>query len=135
MSGVQVSKSYTPSVASSPRRVCVQRTKKKRRVGSPENRKSKQSHQSDGHACTHHQPIRTTEMAAAALQEAPPEAEAEAFPRVTFASTLEVGLYVRWRRALDGEDAMTMGASAAEEAARDRWWQEIVREYTSPVRR
>jgi len=74
-------------------------------------------------------------MAAAALQEAPPEAEAETAPQVTFASTLEVGLYVRWRRALDGDDALTTRASAAEEAARDRWWQEIVREYTSPIRR
>lgn len=77
-------------------------------------------------------------MAAAALQEAPPQADVDAdtTPRVTFASTLEVGLYVRWRRALDGDDAVTVGgASAAEEAARDGWWQEIVREYTSPVRR
>lgn len=69
---------------------------------------------------------------AAALQEAPP---VEATPQVTFASTLEVGLYVRWRRALDGVDAAVMGASPAEEAARDRWWREIVREYTSPGRR
>lgn len=91
----------------------------------------------DCHALTHQPltPNSITEMAAAGLREAPSDVEADTAPHVTFSSTLEVGLYVRWRRALDGDDARTTGASAAEEAVRDQWWQEIAREYTNPVRR
>jgi len=89
------------------------------------------------HALTHQPftPNFIAEMAAAALREASPGIKVDTALHVTFSSTLEVGLYVRWRRALDGDDARTTGASAPEEAVLDRWWQEIVQGYTNLVRR
>jgi len=55
---------------------------------------------------------------------------------IKFASSLEVALYVRWRRALSGDESIPEAEpSSTLEKARNRWWQEIIREYTKLERR